>query len=78
MFIKFWDESCPSLKNVYHLVRIDPEPIHFDLLWNLEDPAVLIQTLSYRRKKTYYLFILIAFFHKLISMQMLGIYSIHM
>ena len=62
-FIKFWDGSCPSLKHLHHLVRN-----HFDLLWNLED-SVLIQTLSYRRKITYYLFILIGFFYKLISNQ---------
>ena len=34
------------------------------LLWNLEDP-VLTETLSWRRKITYCLFILIDFFHKL-------------
>ena len=47
-------------------VENDPGAIHFDLRWNLEDP-VLIQTLSYTRKIIYYLFILIGFFHKLIS-----------
>ena len=63
VFIKFWNWSYPILKNFHHLVWDDPGAIHFDLLWNLEDP-VLIQTLSYRRKMTYYLrFILIGFFH---------------
>ena len=41
------------------------------LFGNLEYP-VLIQTLSYMRKITYYL-LLIGFSHKIISMQMLGI-----
>ena len=64
-------------QKLYHLLWNDPGAIHFDLPWNLEDP-VLIQTLSYSRKITYYLFILIGFFLKVISMQMLGICSIHM
>ena len=38
--------------NLHHLVWNDPGAIHFELLWNLEDP-VLIKTLSYRRKITY-------------------------
>ena len=41
-----------------HLVWNDPGAIHFDLLWNLKDP-VLIQKLSYMRKISYHLFILI-------------------
>ena len=38
------------------------------LFWNLEDPVV-VQTLSYFRKKITYDLILIGFFHKLISME---------
>ena len=68
-----WVMSKPQ--KLSHLVWNDPGAIHFDLLWNLENP-VLIQTLSYRRRISYHLFILIGFFHKLISMQMLGIFSI--
>ena len=64
-------------QKLYHLVWNDPGAIHFDLPRNLETP-VLIQTLSYWRKLTYYLFILIGFFLKVISMQMLGICSIQM
>ena len=56
-------------QKLYHYLVLNDrmtmeQAIHFELLWNLEDP-VLIQTRSCKRKITCYLFIPIGFFHKL-------------
>ena len=55
----FWTSTSYNTSNSSHL------------FWNLENP-VLVQTLSYRRKTTNHLLLIIGFSHKLISIQDVG------
>ena len=49
IFIRLWDGSCPSLKNLHHFAWNDPGVFQSHLFWNLKD-LVLVQTLCYRKE----------------------------